>query len=60
MTSLRFFLLLAAVLFQVGCASDTTPSSDDVDANGNRVSSKPWNTPEPWETQGQLGSAMGQ
>jgi len=49
-------LLLAAVLFQVGCSSaDTSPTTGNVDANGNTVSSVPWNKPESWETQGQLG-----
>jgi len=54
MIRLRTLLLLLPVaLFQVGCSSST--SSDDVDANGQQVSSVPWNKPESWETSGQLG-----
>jgi outer membrane biogenesis lipoprotein LolB len=49
-------LLLPVVLFQAGCSSaDTATSSANVDANGQQVSSVPWNKPESWETQGQLG-----
>jgi len=61
MTCLRCLLLLLPVaFFQVGCSSaDTSTSSGNVDANGNTVSSVPWNKPESWETQGQLGNAMG-
>jgi PBP1b-binding outer membrane lipoprotein LpoB len=61
MTPLRLLLLLIPVaLFQVGCSnSDTSPSAGNVDANGNAVSSVPWNKPEDWETGGQLGNAMG-
>jgi hypothetical protein len=47
-------LLLPLALFQVGCSA-TTPSTTDVDANGQPVSSVPWNKPETWETSGQLG-----
>lgn len=54
---LRTLLLLlpvAAVL--TGCAGDsTTPTTTNTDANGNQVSSVPWNRPETWETTGQLG-----
>jgi PBP1b-binding outer membrane lipoprotein LpoB len=61
MTRLRCLLLLLPIAFiQVGCSSaDTSPSAGNVDANGNTVSSVPWNKPESWETQGQLGNAMG-
>jgi hypothetical protein len=53
MIRLRTLLLLLPVaLFQVGCSS--TPTTD-VDANGQPVSSVPWNKPESWETSGQLG-----
>jgi len=47
------------VLFQTGCASSATPpAANNIDADGNQVSSVPWNKPESWESQGQLG-AMG-
>lgn len=61
MTRLRLLLLLVPfALIQVGCASeDTSPSAGNVDASGNTVSSVPWNRPESWETNGQLGNAMG-
>ena len=49
-------LLLLLALFQAGCSgSATTPSTSNVDANGQPVSSVPWNKPETWETTGQLG-----
>jgi len=50
-------VLLPVVLLQAGCSSSSssTPSANDVDANGQPVSSVPWNKPESWETQGQLG-----
>ena len=49
-------LLLPLALFQVGCSgSATTPTSSNVDANGQPVSAVPWNKPETWETTGQLG-----
>ena len=49
-------LLLPLVLLQAGCSSTaTTPAADNVDANGQPVSSVPWNKPESWETTGQLG-----
>ena len=51
-----FVLLLPVILFQSGCSSTATaPAADNVDANGQPVSSVPWNKPESWETQGQLG-----
>jgi len=59
MTRLRLLFLLAAVFVQMGCASDTVPTTDTTDANGNAVSNVPWNKPESWETQGQLGGALG-
>jgi PBP1b-binding outer membrane lipoprotein LpoB len=58
MTRLRILLLLAPlVFFQVGCSSapDQAAAAQSVDANGNSVSSVPWNKPESWETDGQLG-----
>lgn len=52
--SLLFLIPLA--LFQVGCSSSaTTPTTSDLDANGQPVSAVPWNKPESWETNGQLG-----
>ena len=55
MSRLRLLLLLVPVaLLQVGC-SDTTPQADNVDSNGQAQSAVPWNRPESWETQGQLG-----
>jgi len=50
-------LFLPVVLLQTGCSSDTgtTPSANNVDANGQPVSSVPWNKPEQWEQNGQLG-----
>ncbi len=61
MTRLRLLLLLLPVaLLQVGCATgDSSPSAGNIDANGNAVSSTPWNKPESWETGGTLGNAMG-
>jgi outer membrane biogenesis lipoprotein LolB len=57
MTRLRSFLLLIPlVLLQAGCSSSaTTPAANNIDANGQPVSSVPWNKPESWETTGQLG-----
>jgi PBP1b-binding outer membrane lipoprotein LpoB len=57
MTRFRLiFLLIPLALFQVGCSgSSTVPAADNVDANGQPVSSVPWNKPESWETNGQLG-----
>jgi hypothetical protein len=62
MRRLRLFLLLLPVaLVQVGCSNvDTSPSAGNVDANGEPVSSVPWNKPESWETTGQLGGLTGQ
>jgi hypothetical protein len=58
MIRLRTLLLFVPVaLFQVGCSSsaDSAAAAQNVDANGNQVSSVPWNKPETWETDGQLG-----
>jgi len=57
MSRLRLiFLLVPLALVQVGCSSSaTTPAADDIDSNGQPVSSVPWNKPESWETNGQLG-----
>ena len=61
MTRLRLLLLLLPLAFvQVGCSSaDSSPSAGNVGADGQTVSSVPWNKPESWETGGQLGNAMG-
>jgi hypothetical protein len=49
-------LLLPVVLSLAGCSNNSTsPSAGNVDANGQAVSSVPWNKPEQWETTGQLG-----
>ncbi len=54
-------ILVPAALFQVACSNtDTSPSAGNVDANGQTVSSVPWNKPESWETGGQLGGMMNQ
>ena len=56
MTRFRFILLLLPVVFLAGCSSAApTPSANNVDSSGQTVSSVPWNKPEAWETQGQLG-----
>jgi len=57
MTRFRsILLLLPLVLLQAGCSSSATaPAANNVDANGQPVSSVPWNKPESWETTGQLG-----
>jgi hypothetical protein len=63
MRPLRFLplLFLPAVFIFTGCSSaDTNPSNGNVDANGQPVSSVPWNKPEQWETSGQLGGMTGQ
>jgi len=49
-------LLLPLALIQAGCSSSSTvPAAQNVDSNGQPVSSVPWNKPESWETTGQLG-----
>jgi len=56
MTRLRLILfLLPVVLLQAGCSSTDTSPTGNVDANGQPVSSVPWNKPEEWETTGELG-----
>jgi hypothetical protein len=57
MNRLRTLLLLTcAALFQVACSgSGTTPPPENIDSNGQPVSSVPWNKPADWETNGQLG-----
>jgi hypothetical protein len=55
-----FLLLLPAILLQVGCSNSDTSPNGNVDANGQTVSSVPWNKPESWETTGQLGGMTGQ
>jgi hypothetical protein len=58
---LLLLLLLPTALFQVGCSStDSAAAAGTVDANGEPVSSVPWNKPESWETNGQLGGMTGQ
>ena len=55
------FLLLPLALMQVACSGNpSAPPPDNVDSNGQTVSAVPWNKPDSWETQGQLGSAMQQ
>jgi hypothetical protein len=56
--SILLFLPLGLML--AGCSGDaTTPTTQDVDANGQPVSAVPWNKPESWETTGQLGGMSG-
>ena len=56
MMRLRLILLLLPVVVLAGCASTSpAPTANNVDAEGNTVSSVPWNKPESWETSGQLG-----
>ncbi len=57
MMLLRTLLLLPVALFLAGCAStgETAPSANNIDSDGNRISSVPWNKPESWETTGSLG-----
>ena len=44
---------------QVACSGPgSTPAAENVDSNGQPVSSVPWNKPENWESSGQLGNAM--
>jgi hypothetical protein len=53
--------LLPVAWAQTACSSnDTSPTTGNVDANGQQVSSVPWNKPESWETNGQLGGMTGQ
>jgi len=57
MIRLRSILLFLPLgLFLAGCSdSPPPPSAENVDSNGQPVSSVPWNKPESWETTGQLG-----
>ncbi len=56
MRSLKLLLLIPLAATLAACSgSSTTPAPDNVDANGQSVSAVPWNKPESWETQGQLG-----
>jgi hypothetical protein len=58
---LSVLLLLPASFIATGCSTaDTNPSSGNIDASGQPVSSVPWNKPEEWETSGQLGGMTGQ
>lgn len=56
--------LCLAVLLLGGCASTSTANSGDpgttTDANGQPVSTIPWNKPASWESGGALGAALGQ
>jgi hypothetical protein len=50
------FLFIPLAFAQIGCSSSaTTPTTTNVDGNGQPVSAVPWNKPESWETTGQLG-----
>ncbi len=57
MTRVRSILLSLPLAFVLaGCSGDATvPTTQNVDASGQPVSSVPWNKPETWETTGQLG-----
>ncbi len=59
MSRLRLILLLSPLaIVLAGCSSSgsaTTPTANNLDANGQPVSAVPWNKPESWETNGQLG-----
>ncbi len=60
MIRLRPLLFLVPVaLALVACSgpASTTPA-ENVDSNGQSVSAVPWNKPESWESNGQLGNAM--
>jgi outer membrane biogenesis lipoprotein LolB len=59
MVRLRLLLLSLPLLLTACGTNADTPAADNIDANGNQVSSVPWNKPEQWETTGQLGQ-MGQ
>jgi ABC-type glycerol-3-phosphate transport system substrate-binding protein len=49
-------ILLAALSLLAGCASDSGSSkAAKTDPEGNSVSNIPWNRPQRWENQGQLG-----
>jgi len=60
MIRLRLLLfLLPVLLLQTGCASTESQAANapsNLDANGQPISSVPWNKPESWESQGQLGA----
>jgi outer membrane biogenesis lipoprotein LolB len=62
MFRLRTIILLLPLAFTLaGCSSNATvPDANNVDSNGQPVSAVPWNKPESWETQGQLGGLSGQ
>ncbi len=57
MTRVRSILLFLPLipLCAGGASAAPTPTAENVDANGQPVSSVPWNKPETWETTGQLG-----
>jgi outer membrane biogenesis lipoprotein LolB len=56
MIRLRILLLLAPLALVACSGSSTTPPAENVDSNGQPVSAVPWNKPENWETNGQLGN----
>jgi hypothetical protein len=62
MKRICLLLLLASITPMVSACSsaDTSPTAGNVDSNGNAVSSVPWNKPESWETNGQVGQALSQ
>lgn len=64
---LALMLLSAAAAGLVGCASSSNSAytgpgpapSSQTTADGDRVSSIPWNKPQRWESGGTMGSVMG-
>jgi len=54
-----FLLVFSVLIFQTGCADSSATASSNLDSNNQPVSSMPWNTPQPYETQGQLGTLSG-
>jgi outer membrane biogenesis lipoprotein LolB len=61
MDRLRRLLFISPLALALAACSGpgTTPPPNNVDSNGNSVSSVPWNKPESWETSGQLGGMSG-
>jgi outer membrane biogenesis lipoprotein LolB len=56
MIRLRILLLFVPLALAACSGSSSTPPAENVDSNGNPVSAVPWNKPENWETNGQLGN----
>lgn len=50
-------LLILLTVFLGACATDEKTSS--IETDNQRVSTIPWNKPEKWEGQGQLGGLGG-